>query len=327
MIADKCIVLAVQLFANCLDIGLTSCLAGQPPSGPTGPVVIGNGDPDADSGDPPGPDPPGGNPPAEDPPGGDPPGGDPPGGDPPAEEPPGGDPPPPPPPPPGPSAGIWISQAEIQALPTSGPAWSAVRARADAPAGSPDLSNQDQDHNIAMLAKALVYARTGETRYRDEVVAGCMAAIDSERGGRTLALGRELLAYVIAADLVGLDASDDVEFRAWLRRTLTEGRQDLAVYGLAPPQAVLTMTLKDGGERTLHIGDTTPTGGSYYVQRPEEAAIHLVSASAIDQVKNFIGQPPVKPTPTPTLTPTPLATPTVEASLPVTPTVEATAKP
>lgn len=120
------------------------------------------------------------------------------------------------------SAAIWVSQAEIQALPMSGPAWTALLAQANASAGTPVLSNQDQNNNVYVLAKALVYARTGEARYRNEVVQNCMAAINTELGGRTLALGRELGAYVIAAELVGLDSADDVVFRAWLRRTLTE---------------------------------------------------------------------------------------------------------
>ena len=34
--------------------------------------------------------------------------------------------------------------------------------------------------------------------------------------GRTLALGREVGAYVIAADLVGLPETQDATFRAWL---------------------------------------------------------------------------------------------------------------
>jgi hypothetical protein len=72
------------------------------------------------------------------------------------------------------------------------------------------------------MAKALVYARTGEARYRNEVIDACMAAIGTESGGRTLALGRELIAYVIAADLVGLPADKDATFRTWLRQTLSE---------------------------------------------------------------------------------------------------------
>jgi hypothetical protein len=122
----------------------------------------------------------------------------------------------------GASAGIWISAAEISALRTSGPAWQALKAEADKPAGTPDLSNQDDPVNVQIMAKALVFARTQEARYRTEVINACMAAIGTEKGGRTLALGRELVAYVIAADLVGLPPNDDQSFRAWLRTTLDE---------------------------------------------------------------------------------------------------------
>ena len=120
------------------------------------------------------------------------------------------------------SKGIWISRDEIKALPMSGTAWNALKKQADQPAGTPLLSNQDQNNNVYILAKALVYVRTGVSSYRDSVVKACMAAIGTEAGGRTLALGRELEAYVVAADLVGLDAADDLRFRTWLRVTLTE---------------------------------------------------------------------------------------------------------
>lgn len=118
--------------------------------------------------------------------------------------------------------GIWISKAELAARPTSGRAWDRLKAQADGPAGTPDLSNQDQMNNVYVLAKALVYARTGQVKYRTEVRAQCMAAIGTEVDGRTLALGRELAAYVIAADLVGLEPSEDQRFRAWLRTCLQE---------------------------------------------------------------------------------------------------------
>jgi hypothetical protein len=49
-----------------------------------------------------------------------------------------------------------------------------------------------------------------------------MDAIETENGGDTLALGRELLAYVIAADLVGLDSADDDVFRVWLEGVVIE---------------------------------------------------------------------------------------------------------
>ena len=120
------------------------------------------------------------------------------------------------------SQGIWISREEIAALPMSGSAWQSLLDAANGSAGTPDVSNQDQDNNVLVLAKAIVFVRTSDERYRTEVRSQCMAAIGTEVGGRTLALGRELLAYVVAADLVGLEASEDSAFRAWLRDTLTE---------------------------------------------------------------------------------------------------------
>lgn len=113
--------------------------------------------------------------------------------------------------------GIWISAAELAQLPMSGPAWNNLKTEADKPAGTPNLSNQDDPTNVRVLAKALVYARTGIASYRDDVIQACMDAIGTEVGGRTLALGRELIAYVIAADLVGLPPDNDAIFRLWLK--------------------------------------------------------------------------------------------------------------
>lgn len=118
--------------------------------------------------------------------------------------------------------GIWIGMDEIGRLPMSGPAWENVKSNADKEAGVPNLSDQDNPTNVLIMAKALVYARTGDERYRTEVIEACMAAMHTEDGGRTLALARELGAYVIAADLVGLPPYQDSIFRSWLRETLHE---------------------------------------------------------------------------------------------------------
>ncbi|MEZ4870533.1 MAG: alginate lyase family protein [Caldilineaceae bacterium] len=123
--------------------------------------------------------------------------------------------------------GIWLTQAEIAALPVSGAAWENLKARADESAGAPDLSDQSNDTNVHILAKALVYARTGEARYQQEVIAALRVVTynHTEEGGRTLALGRELAAYVIAADIIDLAHSDaklDHDFRDKLRELLTK---------------------------------------------------------------------------------------------------------
>jgi len=118
--------------------------------------------------------------------------------------------------------GIWISPEECLAIPQSGSAWSSLKSKADSAAGTPNISNQEDPVNVQILAKALVYACTGTEKYRTEVIAACMAAIGTEKLGRTLALGRELIAYVIAADLVGLPPTQDQIFKNWLRVCLTE---------------------------------------------------------------------------------------------------------
>ncbi len=124
------------------------------------------------------------------------------------------------------AAAIWITRAEIQALPMSGTAWNSLKAQADKSAGIPNLSDQDQTNDVYVLAKALVYVRTGIESYRTEVRQNCIAAIDTEVGGLTLALARNLSGYIISAELVGLEPAEDLIFRAWLRRTLTEVGSD-----------------------------------------------------------------------------------------------------
>ncbi|HEY3189569.1 MAG TPA: hypothetical protein VGJ70_18925, partial [Solirubrobacteraceae bacterium] len=65
----------------------------------------------------------------------------------------------------------------------------------------------------------------GTPAYGEKARAGIAAAIGTEAGGRTLALGRNLPPYVIAADLIGLGSWDgalDARFHAWLAGVRTE---------------------------------------------------------------------------------------------------------
>jgi len=117
--------------------------------------------------------------------------------------------------------GIWTSAAEISKLPVAGLTWNNLKAGADEPIGKPNLADNEDSVNVAILAKALVYARTGNETYRQQVITACMQAIGTE-GTETLALGRELLAYVLAADLVKLPASEDATFRNGLRAMLSK---------------------------------------------------------------------------------------------------------
>lgn len=128
--------------------------------------------------------------------------------------------------PPSTGSGMWITSSEIMALPTSGAAWDRVKTAAYGSWGTADLTNQDNKHDLNVLAGALAYARTGDPALRSKVRDGVLAAkrsLDQSSEWQTdngvLATGRQLGAYVIAADLIDLkrfDSAADNEFRSWL---------------------------------------------------------------------------------------------------------------
>ena len=124
-----------------------------------------------------------------------------------------------------PTEGIWIGAAELSRLPTEGPAWDHLRAQAARPCGEPDLGNQDDQANVCVMAKALVAARTADTGLRDDVLDALAYVADGgSYRGRALALGRELAAYAIAADLINLPRAHpalDHKLKARLRALLT----------------------------------------------------------------------------------------------------------
>jgi Alginate lyase len=119
-----------------------------------------------------------------------------------------------------PMEGIWISRTEVRRLPRAGAAWERMKAAADDDLGSADIADKDSDHDVKTLAVALVYARTGDSSYRRKAAEAIAEAVGTEEGGKTLALGRNLLSYVIAADLIEFRAYDparEATFRRWLR--------------------------------------------------------------------------------------------------------------
>lgn len=141
-------------------------------------------------------------------------------------------PPPPPAPEPPPSGAISLL-GSITSKPTSGAAWDQMYATANGSWGTPDLTNQDAFHGPKVLAGALVYARAGGAAMRAKVADGIIAAkrtLDSagEYSGTyngPLSLGRQLGAYVLAADLIDLEAyrpAEGQEFRAWLSAIRTQ---------------------------------------------------------------------------------------------------------
>lgn len=129
-------------------------------------------------------------------------------------------------------ASVWVGADDLRSLPVSGAAYAAVKSAADGSFDTPDVADQNSDHDVDTLAAALVFARTGVEGYRSKVNAAISGAIGTEVGGRTLALGRNLVSYVIAADLIDLPGADpvlDARFRAWIAAARTEDLQGLTL--------------------------------------------------------------------------------------------------
>jgi hypothetical protein len=102
---------------------------------------------------------------------------------------------------------MFISRAELNSKPTSGPGWDLLKSKADmASYGVVDLGDQGSATQSHVLAGALVYARTGDVKYRDKVVSYVRQTCGTEADGphHLLGLARTLYGYVVAADLVGM---------------------------------------------------------------------------------------------------------------------------
>ncbi|MFL5645489.1 MAG: hypothetical protein ACJ77D_05185 [Chloroflexota bacterium] len=114
---------------------------------------------------------------------------------------------------------ILMSRAALMARPVSGTPWRNLRAVASTSLGSPNLCDQNSRHHLRTLAAALVYARTGVASYGAKARGGVIAAIKTLRVGcdnATLALGRQLTAYVLAANFADMTGTSDATFRAFL---------------------------------------------------------------------------------------------------------------
>ncbi|MCL6429822.1 MAG: DUF4340 domain-containing protein [Anaerolineae bacterium] len=93
-------------------------------------------------------------------------------------------------------------------------------------------------------------------------------------------------------------------------RSFTEVAGLLEEYGLVQPSLEATVQLADGSTQTLRVGASNPQQTAYYAQVEGAAGVHLLPAWLITSLRDLLEQPPIRPTPTPTLT----ATPTPEAT-------------
>ena len=147
-----------------------------------------------------------------------------------ASEPPPPPPPPPPPEPRSPREGLWIAPDELKSLPISGSGWEAMLAIAEGELDWADVADQDSMHDTNTLACALAAARTGSAELRGKAMDAMTSAIGTEENARWLAIGRNLGAYVIAADVLGVRPGPIYDWLAgFLTRTLRDNNTDVQV--------------------------------------------------------------------------------------------------
>ena len=111
--------------------------------------------------------------------------------------------------------GLWVTHDEIRRQPTSGSAWNHIVSAAGLAGRTANISDQDSDHDQYALAAAIYTVRTGQQR--DRAVQALQRAVGTEQGGRWLAVGRNLLGYVIAADLLGIRSGPIYDWLASFR--------------------------------------------------------------------------------------------------------------
>jgi hypothetical protein len=130
------------------------------------------------------------------------------------------------------ASGIWISAEELALLPMWGEAWESVKEAAEAALETPNLAGYNSYDDVHALAMALVYGRTGDPVYRAKAAEAIRLVMGTEHTGRqredslepgalALTVSRNLVSYVIAADLINLaefDPSLDSTFRQWIGR-------------------------------------------------------------------------------------------------------------
>ncbi len=114
---------------------------------------------------------------------------------------------------------IWISPAEIAALPTSGTAWEKLKSAATGDLGTVNLGDNTSTHDTNILALAYYAVRLSSPADKARVAQEISTVPGSSRT-RALEFCRNITDYVIAADVIDLKTVNptvDANFRSYIR--------------------------------------------------------------------------------------------------------------
>lgn len=98
-----------------------------------------------------------------------------------------------------------------------------------------------------------------------------------------------------------------------------------AAYGLDTPAYIISLRAqREDGATVVYkllVGDQTPTGSGFYIQKEGDPRVHIVNIGSIQNMIALLDNPPLPlPIPTPVITTTLAVTPTIEITTTVTPT-------
>ena len=71
--------------------------------------------------------------------------------------------------------------------------------------------------------------------------------------------------------------------------------EKLAEFGLDEPSMIIHLTLEDGHEMIIDVGDYTPSGLTYYVKAPNTNDVALVDFTWYDVLSGLVRNPPYAP--------------------------------
>jgi hypothetical protein len=83
----------------------------------------------------------------------------------------------------------------------------------------------------------------------------------------------------------------------FVQRALTP-TGSLSEFGLVTPTLRVEVATTSG-PMSFQVGDSTPTGGAFYVSKPGDPRVYLVDSGLVGELRQFASKPPIAVPPTP----------------------------
>jgi len=93
----------------------------------------------------------------------------------------------------------------------------------------------------------------------------------------------------------------------FVQRVLTP-TVSLSEFGLVTPTLKVEVATASG-QVSFQVGDATPTGGAFYVSKPDDPRVYLVDSGFVGELRKFASEPPIAVPPAPTPVPFNVPTP------------------